>query len=152
MSSPFQKKMMGKCPINQLRTAQRITAAAKAADKDFYKDIDPYEAEGNRMEAKEQSKPLPIDDKTSYDYDYDQNPETTAGLGKKKSPLNNSPLNGAYEQGVDGSINTYRPSDRQAFDALQGKISGNMNKYMDKFTGGQFDATKGDVVDEIKEN
>tara|TARA_B110000046_G_scaffold102547_1_gene110215 strand:- start:14 stop:268 length:255 start_codon:yes stop_codon:yes gene_type:complete len=73
-------------------------------------------------------------------------------LVKKKSPLNNSPLNGAYEQGVDGGINTYRPSDRQAFDALQGKISGNMNKYMDKFTGGQFDATKGDVVDEIKED
>tara|TARA_B110000046_G_scaffold102547_1_gene110216 strand:- start:210 stop:509 length:300 start_codon:yes stop_codon:yes gene_type:complete len=80
----ISKKMMGKCPINQLRTAQRITAAAKAADKDFYKDIDPYEAEGNRMEAKEQSKPLPIDDKTSYDYDYDQNPETTASLSKKK--------------------------------------------------------------------
>jgi len=72
---------MGKSPINQLRTAQMITKAAQAADKEFYKDIDPYEAEGNRMEAEQQSKVLPIDDKTSYDYDYDQNPETTA---KKK--------------------------------------------------------------------
>ena len=67
-----------KNPINQLRTVQRMTAAAKAADEDFYKDIDPYEAEGNRMEA---SETLPIDDVKSYEYDYDQNPETTA---KKK--------------------------------------------------------------------
>ncbi len=78
MNSPFQKKMMGKNPINQLRTVQRMTAAAKAADEDFYKDIDPYEAEGNRMEA---SETLPIDDIKSYEYDYDQKPETTA---KKK--------------------------------------------------------------------
>ena len=88
---------MGKSPINQLRTAQMITKAAQAADKEFYKDIDPYEAEGNRMEAEQQSKVLPIDDKTSYDYDYDQNPETTA---KKKTQVSNgsvaqmaSPLN-----------------------------------------------------------
>ena len=80
MNSPFQKKMMGKNPIKQLRTVQRMTAAAKAADEDFYKDIDPHEAEGNRMDHIA-IKPLPIDDVKSYDYDYDQNPETTA---KKK--------------------------------------------------------------------
>jgi len=146
MSSPFQQGFMGKNPF---KTAKRMTDAVKAADTEFYKDIDPYEAEGNRMEAAEQSKPLAIDDKTSYEYDYDQNPETTAGLGKKKSPLNNSPLNGAYSSGADGGINTYRPSDRQAFDALQGKITSNMYKAMDGLSKNKeesYDAS--DVEDE----
>ena len=56
--------------------AKKPFKASQSSDADFYKDIDPYEAEGNRMEAAEQekkSKVLPIDDKTSYDYDYDQN-------------------------------------------------------------------------------
>ena len=126
MSSPFQQSFMGKHPF---KTIKRMTDAVKAADEEFYKDIDPYEAEGNRMEAAEQSKPLAIDDKTSYDYDYDQNPETTANVSKKKSPLNNSsPLYGAYASGTDGAVNTYRPSDRTAFEALQGKISANTEK------------------------
>ena len=126
MSSPFQQSFMGKHPF---KTIKRMTDAVRAADEEFYKDIDPYEAEGNRMEAAEQSKPLAIDDKTSYDYDYDQNPETTANVSKKKSPLNNSsPLYGAYASGTDGAANTYRPSDRPAFEALQGKISANTEK------------------------
>ena len=126
MSSPFQQSFMGKHPF---KTIKRMTDAVRAADEEFYKDIDPYEAEGNRMEAAEQSKPLAIDDKTSYDYDYDQNPETTANVSKKKSPLNNSsPLHGAYTSGTDGAANTYRPSDRPAFEALQGKISTNTEK------------------------
>ena len=129
MSSPFQQGFMSKNPF---RTAKRMIDAAKTADTEFYKDIDPYEAEGNRMEAAEQLKPLAIDDKTSYDYDYDQNPETTASLDKKKSPLNNnSPLYGAYASGTDGAFNTYRPSDRPAFEALQGKISANTQKISD---------------------
>jgi hypothetical protein len=126
MSSPFQQSFMGKHPF---KTIKRMTDAVRAADEKFYEDIDPYEAEGNRMEAAEQSKPLAIDDKTSYDYDYDQNPETTANVSKKKSPLNNSsPLHGAYTSGTDGAANTYRPSDRPAFEALQGKISANTEK------------------------
>tara|TARA_R110001599_G_scaffold87104_1_gene232851 strand:+ start:149 stop:847 length:699 start_codon:yes stop_codon:yes gene_type:complete len=123
MSSPFQKKMMGKSPINQLRTAQMITKAAQAADEEFYKDIDPYEAEGNRMEAEQQSKVLPIDDKTSYEYDYDQNPETTA---KKKSPLNsNSPLHGAYAAGAGGGkyISTL-PGIREMQDSIGNAVVG----------------------------
>ena len=126
MSSPFQQSFMGKHPF---KTIKRMTDAIRAADEKFYEDIDPYEAEGNRMEAAEQSKPLAIDDETSYDYDYDQNPETTANVSKKKSPLNNSsPLYGAYTSGTDGAVNTYRPSDRPAFEALQGKISTNTEK------------------------
>tara|TARA_R110000787_G_scaffold7355_2_gene25202 strand:- start:104 stop:796 length:693 start_codon:yes stop_codon:yes gene_type:complete len=122
MSSPFQQGFMGKNPF---RTAKRITDAVKAADTEFYKDIDPYEAEGNRMEAEEQSKPLPIDDKTSYDYDYDQNPETTASRGKKKSPLNSSPLNGAYQQGLGGAKYV---SDLPAVQDLQSSIARNAAK------------------------
>mgnify|MGYP003661214998 CR=1 FL=1 len=46
MSSPFQQSFMGKNPF---KTAKKMTDAVKAADTEFYKDIDPYEAEGNRL-------------------------------------------------------------------------------------------------------
>ena len=117
---------MGKNPF---KTAKRMTDAVKAADTEFYKDIDPYEAEGNRMEAEQQRKVLPIDDKTSYDYDYDQNPETTA---KKKSPLNSSPLNGAYSSGADGMVTV---SDAGHFSKLQSDILGSTKQYIEDTKG-----------------
>lgn len=117
---------MGKNPF---RTAKRITDAVKAADTEFYKDIDSYEAEGNRMEAEQQRRVLPIDDKTSYDYDYDQNPETTA---KKKSPLNSSPLNGAYSSGADGMVTV---SDAGHFSKLQSDILGSTKQYIEDTKG-----------------
>tara|TARA_R110000737_G_scaffold90353_1_gene122720 strand:- start:220 stop:870 length:651 start_codon:yes stop_codon:yes gene_type:complete len=126
MSSPFQQSFMGKNPF---KTAKRMTDAVKAADTEFYKDIDPYEAEGNRMEAEQQRKVLPIDDKTSYDYDYDQNPETTA---KKKSPLNSSPLNGAYSSGADGMVTV---SDAGHFSKLQSDILGSTKQYIEDTKG-----------------
>jgi len=126
MSSPFQQSFMGKNPF---KTAKRMTDAIKAADTEFYKDIDPYEAEGNRMEAEQQRKVLPIDDKTSYDYDYDQNPETTA---KKKSPLNSSPLNGAYSSGADGMVTV---SDAGHFSKLQSDILGSTKQYIEDTKG-----------------
>tara|TARA_R110002050_G_scaffold220032_2_gene355941 strand:- start:14 stop:664 length:651 start_codon:yes stop_codon:yes gene_type:complete len=126
MSSPFQQSFMGKNPF---RTAKRITDAVKAADTEFYKDIDSYEAEGNRMEAEQQRRVLPIDDKTSYDYDYDQNPETTA---KKKSPLNSSPLNGAYSSGADGMVTV---SDAGHFSKLQSDILGSTKQYIEDTKG-----------------
>lgn len=129
MSSPFQQSFMGKNPF---KTAKRMIDAVKAADTEFYKDIDPYEAEGNRMEAAEQSKPLAIDDKTSYEYDYDQNPETTADVGKKKSPVNNSPLNGAYSSGADGMVTV---SDARHFSKLQSDILGSTKQYIEDTKG-----------------
>ena len=117
---------MGKNPF---KTAKRMTDAVKAADTEFYKDIDPYEAQGNRMEAEQQGKVLPIDDKTSYDYDYDQNPETTA---KKKSPLNSSPLNGAYSSGADGMVTV---SDAGYFSKLQSDILGSTKQYIEDTKG-----------------
>tara|TARA_R110002096_G_scaffold186255_1_gene365202 strand:- start:44 stop:691 length:648 start_codon:yes stop_codon:yes gene_type:complete len=126
MSSPFQQSFMGKNPF---KTAKKMTDAVKAADTEFYKDIDPYEAEGNRMEAEQQRKVLPIDDKTSYDYDYDQNPETTA---KKKSPLNSSPLNGAYSSGADGMVTV---SDAGHFSKLQSDILGSTKQYIEDTKG-----------------
>ena len=117
---------MGKNPF---KTAKRMTDAVKAADTEFYKDIDPYEAQGNRMEAEQQGEVLPIDDKTSYDYDYDQNPETTA---KKKSPLNSSPLNGAYSSGADGMVTV---SDAGYFSKLQSDILGSTKQYIEDTKG-----------------
>ena len=118
MSSPFQQKMMGKNPIKQLRTVQRMTAAAKAADEDFYKDIDPYEAEGNRMESNET---LPIDDVKSYEYDYDQNPET-GGPNYEKIEEFDFPGADGYEAKENSPLNAY-VSTAGHFQRLQDNIA-----------------------------
>ena len=112
MSSPFQQKFMAKKPFK----------ASKSSDEDFYKDIDPYEAEGNRMEAAEQekkSKVLPIDDKTSYDYDYDQNPETTGSPAKM----------GGYEGGGVPANGGY-VSNKQDYQRMFNKIEAGTKEFM----------------------
>ena len=112
MSSPFQQKFMAKKPFK----------ASQSSDADFYKDIDPYEAEGNRMEAAEQekkSKVLPIDDKTSYDYDYDQNPETTGSPAKM----------GGYEGGGVPANGGY-VSNKQDYQQMFNKIEAGTKEYM----------------------
>jgi len=112
MSSPFQQKFMAKKPFK----------ASQSSDADFYKDIDPYEAEGNRMEAAEQekkSKVLPIDDKTSYDYDYDQNPETTGSPAKM----------GGYEGGGVPANGGY-VSNKQDYQRMFNKIEAGTKEFM----------------------
>ena len=112
MSSPFQQKFMAKKPFK----------ASQSSDEDFYKDIDPYEAEGNRMEAAEQekkSKVLPIDDKTSYDYDYDQNPETTGSPARM----------GGYEGGGVPANGGY-VSNKQDYQQMFNKIEAGTKEFM----------------------
>jgi hypothetical protein len=102
--------------------AKKPFKASQSSDADFYKDIDPYEAEGNRMEAAEQekkSKVLPIDDKTSYDYDYDQNPETTGSPAKM----------GGYEGGGVPANGGY-VSNKQDYQQMFNKIEAGTKEFM----------------------
>ena len=104
MSSPFQKAFSAKTPFLKHDKIQKQLDKLnkKHGDTDFYERQDVQNLIKKKTAAKEahkSDKPLPIDDKNSYEYDYDQNEDITTA---KKAPLkkNNSPLDrGGYAGG-----------------------------------------------------
>lgn len=105
MSSPFQKAFSAKSPLpNHGKIQKKLDRLNKKyGDTDFYEREDVQNLIKKKTAAKEahksNKKTLPIDDKNSYEYDYDQNEDITTA---KKPPLkkNYSPLDrGGYVGG-----------------------------------------------------
>ena len=89
MSSPFQKAFSAKTPFLKHDKIQKQLDKLnkKHGDTDFYERQDVQNLIKKKTAAKEahkSDKPLPIDDKNSYEYDYDQNEDITTA---KKAPL-----------------------------------------------------------------
>ena len=90
MSSPFQKAFSAKSPLpNHGKIQKKLDRLNKKyGDTDFYEREDVQNLIKKKTAAKEahksDKKPLPIDDKNSYEYDYDQNEDITTA---KKAPL-----------------------------------------------------------------
>ncbi len=115
MSSPFQKAFSAKSPLqNHGKIQKKLDRLNKKyGDTDFYEREDVQNLIKKKTAAKEahksDKKPLPIDDKNSYEYDYDQNEDITTA---KKAPLkkNYSPLDRGGYVGGGMSASDYAPT------------------------------------------
>ena len=134
MSSPFQKAFSAKTPFLKHDKIQKQLDKLnkKHGDTDFYERQDVQNLIKKKTAAKEahkSDKPLPIDDKNSYEYDYDQNEDITTA---KKAPLkkNNSPLDqGGYAGG--GMSRSDYASTADLYQNMFSKVEGATKQFMD---------------------
>jgi len=135
MSSPFQKAFSAKSPLpNHGKIQKKLDKLNKKyGDTDFYEREDVQNLIKKKTAAKEahksNKKPLPIDDKNSYEYDYDQNEDITTA---KKAPLkkNYSPLEqGGYVGGGMSASDYAQTSD--LYQNMFNKIESGTKQFMD---------------------
>lgn len=143
MSSPFQKAFSAKSPLAKhdpkaVKALQaRLAKVNKGEEGAEGQDGVDYELqakiEGKIKEAKSDhkssKKPLPIDDKNSYDYDYDQNEDITTA---KKAPLkkNYSPLERGGYVGGGMSANDYA-STADLYQNMFNKVESGTKQFME---------------------
>ena len=132
MSSPFQKAFSAKSPIskaligNQENLPDHLKDKIKNAPENPEAGDRDYEGMGNRFEA---------NNPETGDKDYEglgNAAEAAESTTKKKSPLNSSPLNGAYSSGADGMVTV---SDAGYFSKLQRDILGSTKQYIEDTKG-----------------
>ena len=132
MSSPFQKAFSAKSPIskaligNQENLPDHLKEKIKNAPENPEAGDRDYEGMGNRFEA---------NNPETGDKDYEglgNAAEAAESTTKKKSPINSSPLNGAYSSGADGMVTV---SDARHFSKLQSDILGSTKQYIEDTKG-----------------
>ncbi len=135
MSSPFQKAFSAKSPLpNHGKIQKKLDKLNKKyGDTDFYEREDVQNLIKKKTAAKEShkssKKPLPIDDKNSYEYDYDQNEDITTA---NKAPLkkNYSPLERGGYVGGGMSANDYA-STADLYQNMFNKVESGTKQFME---------------------
>ncbi len=135
MSSPFQRAFAAKSPLpNHGKIQKKLDKLNKKyGDTDFYEREDVQNLIKKKTAAKEahksDKKTLPIDDKNSYDYDYDQNEDITTA---KKAPLkkNYSPLDQGGYVGGGMSRSDYAPT-ADLYQNMFNKVESATKDFMD---------------------